>query len=61
MHIAICFRICSVLRNLLHLALSPLVLLAYSMVELFALHEVMVKGKQVCKHGAAKKEALDVV
>ena len=48
----------SLVRQLYQLLLSPFVLLGYSLVELFALHEVMIKGKEVCKHGASKKEAL---
>ena len=45
-------------RNLFHWLMSPWVLLAYSIVEFVALHEVMIRGKKVCKHGASKKEAL---
>ena len=50
-------KIC-LLRNVYHFLLSPLVLLAYSLVELYALHELLVRGKEVCKHGASKKQAL---
>ena len=28
------------------------------MVEFYALHEVVIRGKEVCKHGASKKNAL---
>ena len=48
----------SFLRNALHWLLTPFVLIGYSLVELYALHEVMVRGKEVCKHGASKKGAL---
>ncbi len=45
-------------RNVLHWLLTPFVLVGYSLVELYALHEVMVRGKKVCKHGASNKSAL---
>ena len=48
----------SFIRNVLHWVLTPFVLIAYSLVELYALHEVMIRGKEVCKHGASKKSAL---
>ena len=48
----------SLVRQLFHWILSPCVLLGYSIVELYVLHEVMIRGKKVCKHGASKKEAL---
>lgn len=48
----------SLARNIFQFVLSPLVLLGYSIVEWVALHEVMVRGKKVCKHGASKKDAL---
>ena len=48
----------SFIRNALHWILTPLVLIGYSLVEFYALHEVMVRGKKVCKHGSSKKEAL---
>ncbi|XP_013382840.1 uncharacterized protein LOC106153447 [Lingula anatina] len=51
----------SFVRNFLHFLLTPLVLLGYSLVEFYALHEVAVRGKEVCKHGASKKSALGVV
>ena len=50
-------RICF-LRNFYHFLVSPLVLLAYSLVELFALHELLCRGRGVCKHGASKKQSL---
>ncbi len=46
------------LRNAFQWLLSPLVLLGYSLVELYALHEVAILGKEVCKHGASKKDNL---
>ena len=48
------------MRNVFHFIMTPLVLLAYSMVEVYALHEVIVFGKEVCKHGASDKCALKV-
>ncbi|CAF4572351.1 unnamed protein product [Rotaria sp. Silwood1] len=54
MHISQCIYI----RNAFHFILTPFVLLGYSLVELYALHEVIVFGKKVCKHGASKKSAL---
>ena len=50
-------RIC-LLRNFYHFVVSPLVILAYSVVELYALHELLLLGRQVCKHGASKKQNL---
>ena len=50
-------RICF-LRNIYHFLVSPLVLLAYSLVELYALHELLFLGREVCKHGASKKQSL---
>ena len=46
------------LRNCLHYLFSPLVILAYSFVEFYALHELLLFGKSVCKHGASKKQGL---
>jgi hypothetical protein len=48
----------SLIRNLYQWLLSPIVILGYSIVELYALHEVMIRGKEVCKHGASKKDDL---
>jgi hypothetical protein len=46
------------LRNAYHFISTPFVLLAYSFVELYALHELIIFGKKVCKHGASTKTAL---
>ena len=48
----------SLVRNMFQWIMSPFVLLGYSVVEWIALHEVMIRGKKVCKHGASKKDAL---
>jgi hypothetical protein len=47
------------LRNLFHFFMTPFVLIAYSFVEFYALHEVMIRGKKVCKHGASNKNTLN--
>ena len=47
------------LRNFLHFLLTPIVLIGYSLVEFYALHEVMIRGKKVCKHGASNKNTLN--
>lgn len=47
-------------RNFLHWLSAPLVLLGYSLVEYYAITEVAVRGKAVCKHGASKKDGLAV-
>jgi len=44
-----------ILRNVFHFITTPFVLLAYSFVELYALHEVVLFGKKVCKHGTSIK------
>jgi cellulose synthase/poly-beta-1,6-N-acetylglucosamine synthase-like glycosyltransferase len=46
------------LRNAYHFIATPFVLLAYSFVEFYALHELIIFGKKVCKHGASTKTAL---
>ena len=48
----------SFIRNLIHFLLTPVVLLGYSLVEFYALHEVAFRGKEVCKHGASAKNNL---
>lgn len=45
-------------RNLLQLLFAPLVLLLYSLVELAALHEIAVRGREVCAHKPSKKDQL---
>ena len=48
-----------ILRNIFHFLMTPFVLIAYSFVEFYALHEVLIRGKKVCKHGASNKTALN--
>ena len=47
-----------VLRNAFHFLVTPVVLVAYACVEFYALHELMIRGKKVCKHGASNKSTL---
>ncbi len=47
-----------VVRNIFHFISTPFVLLGYSFVELYALHEVAIYGKIVCGHDPSKKTAL---
>ncbi|CAF2349211.1 unnamed protein product [Rotaria sp. Silwood2] len=47
------------LRNCFHFLMTPFVLIGYSLVEFYALHEVMIRGKKVCKHGASNKNTLN--
>jgi hypothetical protein len=47
-----------ILRNAFHFVTTPFVLLAYSFVEFYALHEVVIFGRKVCKHGASAKNVL---
>ncbi|CAF1084614.1 unnamed protein product [Adineta steineri] len=48
-----------VVRNFFHFLTTPFVLLGYSLVELYALHEVAIYGKKVCGHAPSKKTALN--
>ena len=48
-----------ILRNAFHFISTPFVLLAYSFVEFYALHEIVLFGKKVCKHGASAKNVLN--
>jgi hypothetical protein len=47
-----------VIRNFFHFITTPFVLLGYSFVELYALHEIAIYGKKVCGHDPSKKTAL---
>lgn len=47
-----------VVRNFFHFITTPFVLLGYSFVEFFALHELAIYGKVVCGHDPSKKTAL---
>lgn len=48
----------SPLRNIIHFLLSPIVLFLYGCVAFYGITEVAIRGKEVCKHGASKKEGL---
>ena len=48
----------SIIRNIFHFITTPFVLLAYSFVELHALHEIAIYGKKVCGHDPSHKENL---
>ena len=48
----------SVVRNLYHVLVSPLVIIGYSLVEFWAIMELAVRGKQVCQHKPSKKAEL---
>ena len=50
----------SLIRNLYHLIMSPLVMLAYAVLGLYAFHEMLIRGKKICKHGASSKKCLSV-
>ena len=45
-------------RNVLHWILAWPTITAYCCIEVFAFLEVTVRGKEVCNHGASKKEGL---
>ena len=45
-------------RNVLHFLLSPVVLLLYSLVEFVALHELAIRGRDVCEHKPSRKDQL---
>ena len=45
-------------RNAFHVILSPMILFLYGCVAFYGISEVAIRGKEVCKHGASKKEGL---
>ncbi|KAM3145255.1 hypothetical protein pb186bvf_002583 [Paramecium bursaria] len=47
-----------IIRNLFHFILAPIIIFIYGCVAFYALMEVAIRGKEVCKHGASKKEVL---
>ncbi|KAM3145252.1 hypothetical protein pb186bvf_002580 [Paramecium bursaria] len=47
-----------IIRNLVHFILTPIIIFFYGLVSFYALMEVAIRGKQVCKHGASKKDDL---
>lgn len=48
----------SFLRNVFHFLFSPLVIIAYSITELYSFHLLAVRGKSVCKHRPSEKMSL---
>ena len=48
----------SALRHIFHWIMSPFVLIAYSLVELWSLFELMFRGKDICAHRPSKKDTL---
>ena len=50
----------SFIRNILHWILTPFVLIGYSLVEFYALHEVMIRGREVCTHQPSEKSTLQI-
>src|SRR5450432_2753506 len=44
------------LRSIFHWVMSFPTIVGYCLVELYAFLEITVRGKEVCKHGASKKE-----
>ena len=48
----------SLVRNLYHVLVSPLVILGYSLVEFWSIMELAVRGRQVCQHIPSKKAEL---
>ena len=51
----------SLIRNLYQFVMSPFVMLAYAVLELYAFHELLIRAKNVCKHGASSKKGLSIV
>ena len=47
-----------ILRNILHWILAWPTITAYCCIEVFAFLEVTLRGKEVCNHGASKKDGL---
>ncbi|MCL1125185.1 glycosyltransferase [Shewanella surugensis] len=45
-------------RNILHIFLTPFVLLSYNLVSFFSLHILAIRGKSVCKHDPSEKSNL---
>jgi hypothetical protein len=48
-----------ILRNVFHFFMTSFVFIAYSLVEFYALHELLIRGKKVCKHEASNKNVLN--
>ena len=46
-------------HNLWHLLLSPLVMVCYNLLSIFALHHLMIKGRNICVHNPSDKQNLE--
>ncbi|WP_298770456.1 glycosyltransferase family 2 protein [uncultured Shewanella sp.] len=47
------------LRNLIHICLTPFVLLSYNLISFISLHNLAINGKSVCKHDPSEKSHLN--
>ena len=47
-------------RDIVEVVLSPFVMIFYGVVAFYGFMEVAIRGKKVCKHGASKKQNLDI-
>ena len=48
----------SIVRNICHFVISPLVIMGYSLIEFWSIHELAIRGKKVCSHKPSKKTEL---
>jgi len=48
----------SFIKNIFHFILSPVVIIMYAVVQIIALHEMLILGKSVCGHIPSKKNDL---
>ncbi|WP_299493013.1 glycosyltransferase family 2 protein [uncultured Shewanella sp.] len=48
-------------RNIIHIALTPFVLLSYNLISFISLHILAIHGKSVCKHDPSTKSNLNPV
>ena len=45
----------SIIRNIYHFVMSPLIITGYSLIEFWSIQELAVRGKEVCSHKPSKK------
>ena len=48
----------STVRNISHFVISPLVIIGYSLIEFWSIHELAIRGKKVCSHKPSKNTKL---
>jgi len=48
----------SIIRNIYHFLMSPLVILGYSLIEFWSIQELAIRGKEVCNHKPSNKSDL---